>query len=542
MPKRVGIDENLRFLILEVTKQVRKTQELVTQWKVGKRLSGHKKVAAKDDYIDTLKDVIQRKAFKLASEPGVNLKQLHAIGVVATNLERISDFCENIAGQLTYIEVDGILGKRNWAPFFVAVLDGLAGVDEALFKMDSQKALAVCRFELELDRLYDQTFRAILEELKAAEAIQTHITTLFIARYFERMGDSLLNIGEAILSASLGESIKIDQFWALNDSLDNTDRDIDDVAVEAAGESRSGCRIDRISDRRGGDATTVIFKEGRSKKVIEERDSIARWHDIMPGLAPNVYSFHDSGDTAAILFEFLHGNTFEEILLDKTGLLDLALDRICSTMLEVWSKTRVDEPVNARFTEQLLKRLPDVWAVHPRFNTTGSFMSGMEIPGFDTLVGRAAEMEKSLDAPFSVFIHGDFNVDNIIYNPADDKLNFIDLHRSRMLDYVQDVSVFMVSNHRLQVFRAPVRRRINDIILRFHDFAASFAEQEGDHSFHLRLALGLARSLATSTRFVLDRRMAKGMYLRARYMLERVLAHGDRDPRTFALPREALIG
>jgi hypothetical protein len=46
----------------------------------------------------------------------------------------------------------------------------------------------------------------------------------------------------------------------------------------------------------------------------------------------------------------------------------------------------------------------------------------------------------------------------------------------------------------------------------------------GDRSFELRLALGLARSFATSTRFVLDRTLARSMWMRARYLIESVLA------------------
>ena len=51
----------------------------------------------------------------------------------------------------------------------------------------------------------------------------------------------------------------------------------------------------------------------------------------------------------------------------------------------------------------------------------------------------------------------------MIYDPLDKKVRFIDLHRSRYQDYVQDVSVFMVSNYRLQVLDAGTRARIADV-------------------------------------------------------------------------------
>jgi hypothetical protein len=134
-------------------------------------------------------------------------------------------------------------------------------------------------------------------------------------------------------------------------------------------------------------------------------------------------------------------------------------------------------------------------------------------------------------------------VDNIIYDPLEKKINFIDLHRSRYMDYVQDVSVFMVSNYRLQVFDTPLRRRIMIVTQDFYRFAAAFASKSGDTTFELRLALGLARSFATSTRFILDKSLARAMFLRARYLLEQVLVADLKNPASFHVPvKEIFIG
>jgi hypothetical protein len=53
-----------------------------------------------------------------------------------------------------------------------------------------------------------------------------------------------------------------------------------------------------------------------------------------------------------------------------------------------------------------------------------------------------------------------------------------------------------------------------------------FAATMGDETFEARLAFGLARSFVTSTRFVLEDRLA-GLFLsRTRYLWERLLDHG----------------
>ena len=168
---------------------------------------------------------------------------------------------------------------------------------------------------------------------------------------------------------------------------------------------------------------------------------------------------------------------------------------------------------------------------------------GLKVPSFDQLVRLAAEREAKITAPFSVYIHGDFNLDNILYDPVERRINFIDLHRSRYMDYVQDVSVFMVSNYRLQVLDPPLRRRILELTVDFYRFATAFAQQSGDQTFELRLALGLARSFVTSTRFILDKSLARAMFLRSRYLIERVLATKPAEVKAFRVPvREIFVG
>jgi len=79
--------------------------------------------------------------------------------------------------------------------------------------------------------------------------------------------------------------------------------------------------------------------------------------------------------------------------------------------------------------------------------------------------------------------------------------------------------------------------------LDFYDFAAAYAKQSKDDTFELRLALGLARSFATSTRFILDKSLARTMFLRARYLIERVLEADPKRPKSFKVPvKEIFVG
>lgn len=67
------------------------------------------------------------------------------------------------------------------------------------------------------------------------------------------------------------------------------------------------------------------------------------------------------------------------------------------------------------------------------------------------------------------------------------------------------------------------------------------SRRNGDDSFHIRLGLGLARSFITSTRFILDKSLAKAMQMRGCYILERLGERDGRPDRDFRLPIRELF-
>ncbi|MHA7840176.1 MAG: phosphotransferase, partial [bacterium] len=462
-------------------------------------------------------------------------------------LERIADFCESVVGQFAYLRSPAFASALRVEANLDEIVQGLEKIESALEERDVHKALEICRVEHALDELYAETFGDVLRRLDEGGDAQSHVTTLFIAHYFERMGDAMLNIGEAILSASLGERIKIDEFRALRDTMEETGAfeaadPADLVSIEALGETRSGCRIDRVSDRTGHEERMVVFKEGRPDKLLEEKRCIDRWNELLPGYAPEIYSFQERGESGAILFEYIAGRTFEELVLrSQPKELHAAVGRLEAALLEIWSRTRIEEPAHPNFIAQLSTRLKEVYELHPDFRAGAVQFGGLEVVPYDELVERARGLDARLDAPFSVLGHGDLNVDNVIYDHARSSIRFIDLHRSRNMDYTQDVSVFLVSYFRLQVFDRPVRRRIQQVISRLHRFAREFAEEAGDPTFEARLAAGLARSFTTSARFVLDEEFAKSLFYRGRFLLEQLVELSEPELTSYRVPEEILV-
>jgi aminoglycoside phosphotransferase len=286
----------------------------------------------------------------------------------------------------------------------------------------------------------------------------------------------------------------------------------------------------------------VVFKEGPADKLLGEKKCVDRWNELLPGFAPQIYSFQHREDSGAILFEYLPGRTFEELVLrSEPRLLSEGLEHLQASLREIWTRTREDRPTRSDFIHQIAKRIDSVYELHPDFRTGNVSFGGLQVDPFDSLIERLLPIDDLLESPFSVLGHGDLNIDNVIFDDAQKAIRFIDLHRSRPMDYAQDLSVFLVSHFRLQVLELPVRRRIQDVIGVMHDFAVDFADEVGDETFGVRLAAGLARSFTTSARFVLDEEFAKSLFFRGRYLLEQLAAQTEETLLDYEAPGDILL-
>jgi hypothetical protein len=256
-----------------------------------------------------------------------------------------------------------------------------------------------------------------------------------------------------------------------------------------------------------------------------------------------VVSYQETDHTAALLLEYLEGRNLQDIVVNiEPDLLEEALDEVQLTLRKIWLDTAKAEEIKPRFLSQIHKRLADIQAVHPNFGRERKQIGGMVIPSFGEILERNLVLDDQLSAPFSVLGHGDFNLDNIIYNPETKRVHYIDVHRSCRMDYIQDISVLLVSSFRLPVFERRVRKRLNSVIEHFLNFVTSFAKEREDESFELRLTLGLIRSFATSVRFELNRDFADTMSQRAFYLMKRldkIISQGRIEE--FRLPWDVLI-
>lgn len=536
-----GLNENFTFLVVRVHQQMEDTRMALQSGQ--KILPNRMKV--REDYIDNLKIIIERKSYKkiLQSRSGDDrvIRVVSSLNTAASNLEEIGDYLINIASQIRYFQDPVFMGRFDYNGYFNIIENALNLIATSLFKGAIKDALAICRAEIELDEKFEEDFKTIMAILRTGSDIGDAITALNVLRYLERIGDSLLNIGEAIISSNAGTRLKLFEYLALQDQLSSADGGF--ILENIPAETQSGCRIEKVISRDAPDISQeIIFKEGDLGKIEMEKKKLERWQEIMPGLTPRIFGYQNLNDKAFLLLEYIGGLNFQEIIIRrKDDMLERAFARLRSTVTEIWSGTRQEGARPAFFIRQLIEKLPDIYGVHIAFNKPFKAVGSLEKQSFINRLEQAALIENSLAPPFSVFIHGDFNTDNIIYNFNEDRIYYIDTYRSHDLDYVQDVSVFMVSNFRLPFFDPDLRARITRFINDFYLFAGGFAERNGDQTFNARLALGLVRSLITSTRFILQEKFALALYMRGNYLLDKVLEHEGRPWEEFRLPEDVFM-
>ncbi|MFZ3048023.1 MAG: phosphotransferase, partial [Desulfatirhabdiaceae bacterium] len=266
------------------------------------------------------------------------------------------------------------------------------------------------------------------------------------------------------------------------------------------------------------------------------------WNTIYPGLTPRIFGYNENNEIASLLVEFLPGCTMEELFLSaSTDILQNALFLLEQLIGKIWEQTMRTDAIPVAYTRQLISRLEDSRRLHPNLLRCEKHIGTQEIPSTIGLIRRCADIESGIKAPFSVFCHGDFNANNLVYDHATQRIHFIDVYRSHQGDYIEDASVFLVSNFRLPVFEKPLRERLNEVIAQFLDLVIRFAREHDDTMFQVRMALALSRNFYTSIRFEQHTDFAKEMALRSHYLMEKIVNHTGTNWETFSIPEDILF-
>ena len=426
LPKPVR--DNLFFLLAETSSQVGNLQVCLDT----SSPSVAQRILDRRGYAYNLKmrihDGCLHEVHQTKSKATLDTYSLRAAEAIASELERMTGLAHDCVRHLSGRKRRSIFETLSATKILDDVLDGIQLTRVGLEDDQTDTALRIGAVARRVSKKYEAFFHKESRVLKKAKHSVDAISALFVAQRFSEMGDVLLDISEAILSARLGHPLHMDRFRFLETAFEQLG--LDNAEVESIAPKPSPVPVCRGSPTATKAATWAIFKDGEKKKLKEERASVESWHEIFPGLAPQILSYQKRGPNASLLIEHLPGFTFEHVLLaGSQELLESSTKQLSRTLKAVWRETKRPKRVSARHMAQLRKRLDDVREIHAEFGRGRGRVCREQTRSLDQLVDAAEELEKKFPAPFSVYIHGDFNLDNIIFEPAEKRINFVDLHR-----------------------------------------------------------------------------------------------------------------
>jgi phosphate uptake regulator len=478
-------------------------------------------VIERDDIVDISRSSLEERCFRALRETSTVLEERRVRSAlrVIQNLERIGDAASHIAKHclMRVNEGDEVID----VPLEDLAKIALAGLDEALgsfFESDLDLAQRACEREPELDAIYVRRIEEIGQLIDRGETRGRRVLhELAVLKYLEKVGDFVLNIGETTVHAMTGTRLSYPQFEELRELLPK-DGESNGV-YRHFWDGISGATVLEVGRHQG---KRLVFKEGTGQKIEDEFHKSIEWEGIAPGHTAHIIGIARAKGRNGILREFAEGSLLLDVLLSdaRAQTKEAAMRQVTEVLTNIWSTTIIPRPAQIDYTDQIRDRLRDVLRRHPHLERVAKEQLADFGGLYDTLSLLAAR-ESWLRPPFSIWIHGDLNANNIVADLGTNSVVFIDVHRSKYGDYLQDVAVLATSALR-KFPRGKIAkgvRRANEVLLQA---AEDFAETNQDPYYKVRLRLARARALMTSTRLELEPERAERLFVEGLDLLRKV--------------------
>ena len=163
-----------------------------------------------DSTIDEQRYAIERAALLLIAtqQPlASDLRNIAAILTIATELERIGDYCEGIAKLSLRMSAETIDAPMDDMRTMATITERLLRRSlEAFRDRDIELAGSVWSEDDEVDTLYGQIFQKLLAEMvQKRETVRGGTYLIWVAHNIERMADRVTNIAERVAFVVTGD-------------------------------------------------------------------------------------------------------------------------------------------------------------------------------------------------------------------------------------------------------------------------------------------------------------------------------------------------
>jgi phosphate transport system protein len=171
------------------------------------------RVIAADDQLDELEIKIDDEAVRFMSlrAPIASDLRLVIVGMKTSHdLERVGDEATSIAKRAIKLSAEPPLKPYIDIPRMTSMaLEMLRDALDCLLQVDEAKAIAVCKRDLEVDKINRQLYRELTSFMvEKPETISRAIELMFISKSIERIADHATNIAEETIYLSKGKDVR----------------------------------------------------------------------------------------------------------------------------------------------------------------------------------------------------------------------------------------------------------------------------------------------------------------------------------------------
>jgi phosphate uptake regulator len=208
-----NIRENLRFLLAESGSQVANLRRYFRE----PADSLAKRILDRGGYAYNLKLRIHESCLERIARDrkadDSDVASFRALESVATDLERLTELCRDCIRQLEQIQDRRSLHPEAYRPMLGWITKAIGRVEPAIRDSDTPLALKIGRVKPRLDRACGKLHKQYTRDLKRnSNATEDLIASLLVSHCIEQMGDTLLNISEAVISVNLGYIVNSDRY------------------------------------------------------------------------------------------------------------------------------------------------------------------------------------------------------------------------------------------------------------------------------------------------------------------------------------------
>lgn len=214
---REGFDNDLKYLSSQVLVMMDMVRDILTEvirTLEEQDVNGAREIFKFDDKIDEKMNQIEEKCIELIAlqQPKAkDLRTLFSLIKMVTDLERMGDYCVNIAREVILIGKEPLMKELKDIPKMRDIILNMIDATKISFKeLDADLAIEVSRDDEMIDEIYKDIYNEVLLKIhENRENISQGTKLLFIGRYLERIADHLTNVCEKIVYITRGERLEL---------------------------------------------------------------------------------------------------------------------------------------------------------------------------------------------------------------------------------------------------------------------------------------------------------------------------------------------